>query len=272
MVLLLVGLGLVLILLFYVVLRPSVHARKEIYKGVFLTTIEIPSNIGSGLAMVTEIHWDEPGVELYFRPCIRRTDGKGSFVLLPPDYIHFSDGLSVSMNSTRYFPGEWYKSYPLKRVDTVETLVWKGMVSHIHKHSYMFAWDEDWNFRHESTKPPSRNFLETVRYGIGVQGVNVSGGLVQYNTFANSSRDARSFLGVDPERKVMWLMVFDNISEKGMSELAQQQGVIVGGQLDLGDAATMIVGFGAQGITPYTGIRGRRPLAGMIGVKAQSLD
>jgi hypothetical protein len=237
-----------------------------------LTVKDIPGEFGEGKVMIAEIHWDEPGVELFFRPFYPRVSGKMHYSLLPADYLRWKYDLSVMVNTTRYYPGEWWKSYPLRRVNSLETLVWEGGVSHIHPLSYMFGWDADENFLYEFSKPPSSEFLETLRWGIGVQSITINDGQIRLGAMdRNEIRDARTFLGVDPVRKVLWLIVGEKLSELGMNTIASNQGVMVGGQLDSQDASTMILGSGAIGVDSLTGIRGRRPLGAVMGVRAERL-
>ena len=84
--------------------------------------------------------------------------------------------------------------------------------------------------------------------------------------------DARTFLGVDPVEKVLWLIVGEKISERGINAVASRQGVQIGGQLDTQDASTMIIGSKARSVRTLTGIRGRRPLAGVMGVRAEPIS
>lgn len=258
---------------FYILLRPKEMWRKEIFEGVYVSTINIPEQFGEGRAMIAEIHWGEPGVELFFRPFYPRATMRKHFTLLPADYLVWKYDLSVMMNSVRYVPGEWYKSYPFRQVDALETLVGDGNVSHIHNHSYMFGWDAEENFLYDTKKPPKLEFLEQLKWGIGVQSISVLDGELRLEAMNHSADlDARTFLGVDPIRKIMWLIVYDKIDDLGMNTLARDAGVFIGGKLDSNDAATLIIGSDAKGVAPYTGIRGRRPLGGVMGVKARPID
>ena len=264
--------GLCLLLTFYTLFRPKDLLRQEIYQGVFLTIDQVPADFGKGKVMIAEIHWDEPGVEIYFRP-FRPYDGSGTdFDLLPADYLRWKDGLDLMVNTTRYYPEEWWRSLPFKQVNTLETLVLNGTVSHIHPLSYMFGWDEDWEFKYEYSKPPSPEFLSQIEWGIGVQSISIHNGQINEAAMdTNVFYDARTFMGVDPVEKVLWLIVAENISEIGMNRIASAQGVIVGGQLDSQDASHMIIGTGAKGVRAFTGIRGRRMLAATLGIRAEKL-
>jgi hypothetical protein len=265
-------LGLCLLLVFFVILSPKNLPRQEIYRGVFLTVEEIPEEFGKGKVMIAEIHWDEPGVELYFSP-FRQNDSQGRhFTLLPADYLRWEADLDLMVNTTRYYPEEWWQSWPLRSVSSLETLVWDGTVSHIHPLSYMFGWDEDENFIYQNSKPPSAEFLVQLKWGMGVQSVSIHNGQIREGALdRNIVYDARTFLGVDPVDKVLWLIVGETISEIGMNTIATKQGVIVGGQLDTQDASNMIIGSDASGVRALTGIRGRRMLGGTMGVRAERL-
>lgn len=269
--LILLGVGAYVLL--FVILRPKDGLREEIYKGVYLSTLDIPKQYGSGKVMIAEIHWDEPGVDLFFRPFFPRAAMRKHFTLMPADYLMWKFDLSVLINSVRYVPGEWFKSYPFQRVDALETLVYDGKVSHIHNHSYMFGWDAEENFLYDTQKPPRPEFLDQLKWGIGVQSISVMGGELRMEAMNQiADLDSRTFLGVDPVNKIMWLIVYDKIDDLGMNTIARDAGVIVGGKLDSNDAATLIIGQGATGVLPYTGIRGRRPLGGIMGVKASPID
>ena len=237
-----------------------------------MSCLEIPERFGEGKVLITEIHLGEPGVEMFFRPFHPRGTGRRHYTLLPADYLLAEHELSVLVNSTRYLPGEWWKSFPFRQVDSMETLVWNGNVSHIHRNSYMFGWDDSGNFLYERTKPPSESFLAKLKWGIGVQAISIENGSINPNAInRNAPGDSRTFFGVDPMNNVIWLMVYDKITEEGMNVLAKEAGVFVGAQLDASDASTLIIGKGAKGVVRHTGIRGRRPLAAVFGVRAEPL-
>lgn len=260
-------------LLFYVVLRPSNTLRKEIFKGVYYSCLDVPKKFGDGKVMITEIHWDDPGVELFFRRFYPASSGRPHFTLLPADYLLWKYDLSVMINSTRYLPGEWWKSFPSRKVDSLETLVWDGEVSHIHEHSYLFGWDEEGNFLVETRKPPSTGFLDSLKWGIGIQSISILDGELRMSAMnKEAGPDSRTLFGVDAEKKILWFLVFDHVTELGMNTVGRDAGVMIGAQLDASDASTLIIGPGARGIPPFTGIRGRRPLAAVFGIRAEPLD
>ena len=261
------------IVMLFVVLRPKNMPRTEIFRGIYLQCIDVPGEYGKGKVLAAEIHWNEPGVELFFRPFYPKSTGRKHFSLLPADYLARKYDLSIMINSTRYLPGEWWKSFPTRKVDSMETLVYDGRVSHIHDHSYMFGWDSNFNFHYEFQKPPSPEFLKKLSWGFGVQSINILDGKVHEPSLnPRAGVDARTFVGVDPDKQILWYLVFDNISELGMAKVAQRAGIVVGGQLDASDASTMIIGGGAVGVPSYTGIRSLRPLAAIMGVRAEPLS
>lgn len=268
----LLGMGGGLLWYLYVFLQPENLVRSEIYRGVYLTVQDIPRQLGSGKVMIAEIHWDEPGVELYHRPFHSRASGRKQYRLFPADFLRWQADLDLMVNTTRYYPQVWWKSIPFKQVNSLETVVWKGEVSHIHPQSYMFGWDKNGNFLLEFSKPPTEAFLDQLDWGLGVQAISIHNGHVREAALdPNEVIDARTFIGVDPVRKVLWLIVGERISERGINTVATSQGVMIGGQLDTQDASTMIIGSGAREVRTMTGIRGRRMLAGVLGVRAERI-
>lgn len=257
---------------FFVYLKPDNLIRQEIYRGVYLTVEDIPGQYGKGKVMIAEIHWDEPGVELYFRPFRPRNSGEMHYTLMPADYLMRDADLDLMINTTRYYPEEWWKCFPGKQVNSLETLVWNGRVSHIHRHSYMFGWNEKEEFLYEATKPPSPAFLDQLKWGIGVQSITLNEGMIREAALGkNVVRDARTFLAVDPDEKILWLIVGERISELGINMIALRQGAIIGSQLDTQDASNMVIGSGARGVKSMTGIRGRRMLAATLGIRAEPI-
>ena len=103
--------------------------------------------------------------------------------------------------------------------------------------------------------------------GVGVQGLQVQNGKPAYNTLDSLPQAyPRSFIGVDPENDIVWLIAFEKITGRAMIDEVVAMGIPWGGQLDSGDSTQMILGKGLPGIRPYTGIRNLRPTAGYLAV------
>ena len=262
----------------YFLLHPSPTGRREIFKGIFLTIEELEnSGDGSGRAMIVEVHWDEPGIKLRHRPYSFKPNPDDPLApiyrLEPADLGLLRHGASVLVNTTRYFPEIFYKSYPGAKVSSLETLVIDGQMSHLHKHSYLMYWDRDGNAHQLVTKPPTPESLDEAVLAMGIQGIQVQDRKAQYHALGNRDEIIpRTFIGIDTGRKILWLMAFENASGYRMIDRAVELGMEYGGQMDSGDGTSLLIGSGARDLLPHTGIRFKRPLGPYLLIYAEPLD
>ena len=255
---------------FYIRLLPEPFERTEIYRGVFYDSgIWDDASTGSGKYMVAEIHLDEPGIKFFIRPFYPKSVRSRHYTLLPIDVLRSSLETEVILNGTLYSPHEWYQSLPGMKVDSLETLVVEGYPSHVDPKSYLLWFDEEMNSHLESNKPPSVDTLAMARWGIGMQGILVNGGNLGWGSFKKDERQIRrTFIGVDPDERMLWFMAFESVSPVGLGIFAIERGVRFGGLLDAEGAITFVLGENPKGIKSYTGMRGKRPLACVIGIRA----
>ena len=257
--------------------NPDLQPRTEIYRGVYLTVENLTkSGEGDGKIMIVEVHWDTPGVQIANRQFdypIETNDSAGShYDLQFADFALRHTGASILMNSCLYHPGAALQSIPGRPVRSVETIVVNSTVSHVHEHSYLLYWDKSMNGHILQTKPPDRVSLESAVVGLGMQGVQVSDGVANFNAMGNKENvHARTFIGIDPEKRILYMMAFENVSGNLMIERAVDQGVVFGGQLDSGDSTNLLIGENAKGVEPHTGIRNLRPLGPYITIHADPL-
>ncbi|MEX0323062.1 MAG: hypothetical protein AB3N63_12940 [Puniceicoccaceae bacterium] len=257
--------------------RPAPLSRTEIYKGVFLTVDELPkSSEGRGKMMVVEVHWDTPGVRIANRPFDYQFSPENP---ISPHYdLEFADlGLrrleaEVLVNTAIYIPGELYNAWPGRPVRTLETLVVDGRVSSVHEHSYLLYWDALNNVHLQQTKPPSEESLANAVTGIGLQGIQINAGQAGYGALDGKEHvGARTFIGVDPLKRILYLFAYEKVSGYTMIDQAVRQGVIFGGQLDTGTATHLIIGKDARGVKAHTGIRSFRPIGPYLTIQAEPL-
>ncbi|MEX0330512.1 MAG: phosphodiester glycosidase family protein [Puniceicoccaceae bacterium] len=253
-------------------LRPGTQPRTQIFQGIFLTVEETPS----GRLMIVEVHWDTPGVQFsnraYSFPVDPTNQDSPHYRTTFADWALFREGAAVLVNTTLFLPDSLKTFLPGYPVRSNETLVVDGEVSHVHDHSYLLYWDADGNVHLQRSKPPSPESLDAAVSGIGLQGIPVSQGQVRPRAISDHGEaNARTFIGVDPERKVLFLMAFEKATPIQMLEQAVAHGVKVGGQVDGGSSTNLIIGTGAKDLPPHTGIRGWRPVGPYLIVKAESL-
>ena len=277
-------------LAWYYLHRPPLMERTEIYRGVYLTVDEIPkSPYGSGRIMIVEIHWDTPGIRLQNRPFSypprpynpSSPSGPSSpFSPLSPhyrlanaDWALWREGTQVLINTTMYGPSDYWRSIPGMPVRSHETVVVDGVPSHVHEHSYLLYWDRSMRAHLSHHKPPDEKSLREAVLGIGIQGISVSEGEVRMRAMGGDDRVmARSFVGFDPTRNIVWLMAFENASGYAMVQRALEEGVMFGGMMDSGGSVQLLIGDDAKGVRSHAGIRHWRPLGGYLMVRAEPLD
>lgn len=91
--------------------------------------------------------------------------------------------------------------------------------------------------------------------GIGNQRIIVAEGKVRHNVLgANSDPDNQSFIGIDPQRKILWLIAFRNATPKPVAETAASLDFQFGGRVDGGDSTTRVIGPAAKHVFPFTGL------------------
>jgi hypothetical protein len=264
-------------ILLYWILRPGLMDRTEIFRGVFLTVDSIQKEAdGSGRVMIVEVHWDTPGIRFANRSFDFELDPSNPesphYRLAYADWALMRERASVLINTTIFLPDSRASIFPGMPVRSNETLVVQGSVSHIHEHSYLLYWDKEGDVHLEQSKPPSPESLEAAVTGIGLQGIPVFDGRARLNAIDHKDESfPRTFIGVDPRRKILFLMAFEEATAYAMIERAVEAGVVHGGMLDSGNSTNLLIGRGADGIHPHTGIRSWRPLGGYLTIHAKPL-
>ena len=143
------------------------------------------------------------------------------------------------------------------------------VVNHLWEHTY-FLWFDDALTPHlRPSKPPTRAELAQAKWGIGGQGVGLYDGIVRPGS--GRDPDARTAVGIAPERKLLFLAVGEWISPHLMLEKLADLGAREGMMLDGGNSSTMAIGEGARGTSPGTLLGGWRPVATYFGVRARPL-
>lgn len=253
-------------------LRPRVQPRTEIFKGIFLAVEET----SGGRLMIAEVHWDTPGVRIanrqYSFPIETDNPASPHYRTALADWALLREGAAVLMNTTLFLPDTRKTFIPGYPVRSNETLVVDGAVSHVHDHSYLLYWDAAGDVHLQASKPPSAESLSAAVTGIGLQGIPVSRGEARHHAVGNRDEaHARVFIGVDPERKILYLLAFEEATADEMIERAVAAGVQFGGQVDGGSSTNLLIGRNAEGVPPHSGIRGWRPIGPYLVVHADPL-
>lgn len=245
----------------------------EIFAGVRYGCRVLPATADGG----GPVHWvrvdlTAPGVEPYVTPSDPALDGSGyRHRLRPVATVVRAEKLAVAVNGTLFakepfvVPGYW----PGLRANGVETTVSDGRVSHVWEHTYLLWFGADRVPALERRKPPPAPALARAKWGIGGQGVGLADGRVANGL--GRVPDARTAIGIDPDRRLLFLAAFASASpHRAMEELA-----LLGARdamlLDGGGSTAMVIGEGATGVRPGPVLGGRRPVATHFGVRADPL-
>lgn len=148
-----------------------------------------------------------------------------------------------------------------------ETVVADHVVSHISQHTYLLWFDDRLAPHLSRSRPPTAAELARAKWGIGGQAVWLWGDKV----WPGSDRrpDSRTAVAIDPERKLLFLAVGQNISPRLMLQELADLGAKDGMLLDGGDSSSMAIGKGARGVSAGVLQGGWRPVATQFGVRAR---
>lgn len=249
--------------------RAKLMPRTEVTPGIFLTVEDLSDVPDSeGRVICVEVHWDTPGVSFELRPLEQAPDGAwNQQTLIPHEWPMIEHGYVAMLNTARMHPSAWHYNYPFKRVTHVEPIIERGRLSHFWEHAYMLWWDKDLNAHFHRQKPITSTVIENAYWGIGIQAGHVTDGKSVYTAMDPNLEQplSISFIGIDPKRKILWLIAFEHTTEKFMADYAVSKGVIHGGRVDSRNGTHLLLG--RETGQYLRGIRNLRFLPGYIGVR-----
>lgn len=251
--------------------RPEGRGAVEIFHGVTYEVQALPETEGSsGLARIVCVDLSAAGVEPFVTPVDSNAVQSGyQYRLAYPWWIARREGLAVTINGA-YFErnGRWY--WQGQRVNSRHTAIAEGVVSHVSRHSRLLWIDEGGRPRINPDLQPPAEVLQRARWGIGSGDIMLRDG--KPCPTIHEAADRRTIMGVDTERRLLWLAVFEHASFKAAAEVLAAAGARDGLMLDGGGSTAMYIGRHAA-----DGVRGRvlggwRPVATHVGVFAEPLE
>jgi Phosphodiester glycosidase len=230
------------------------------------------SEEGHGILHWVRVELSAPGIELYVTPLDPPALASGfQYRLSWIDDVLRNEGLAVVINGA-LFASEprWRPGLPGDLAKGVETVVADHVTSHIWEHTYLLWFDDALNAHLRPSKPPRPEDLRKAKWGIGGQGVGLRGGRV----WSGSDRkpDKRTAVGIDAERKLLFLIVAEWSSPRLLLEQLSKLGARDAMLLDGGGSSAMAIGEGGRNLARGTLIGGWRPVATFFGVKAHRLS
>lgn len=227
---------------------------------------------GHGILHWVRIDLSAPGIELYVTPLDPSALASGfQYRLRWIDEVLRNEALAVVINGA-LFTSEprWRPGLPGDLARGVETVVSDHATSHIWEHTYLLWFDDDLNAHLRPSKPPRPEDLRKAKWGIGGQGVWLQGGRV----WSGSDRkpDRRTAVGIDAERKLLFLTVAEWASPRLVLEQLAKLGARDGMLLDGGSSSALAIGKGARHLAKGALLGGWRPVATFFGVRARRID
>jgi hypothetical protein len=187
------------------------------------------------------------------------------------DDVIKDERLAVAINGTLFTSKYgWRPRLPGDFANGVETVVSDHVASHFWEHTYLLWFDDDLNPYLRPSKPPNPAELRQARWAIGGQGVGLHHGKVWSGV--DRQPDSRTAIGIDADRKLLFLAVTEWASPHLVLEQLAKLGARDGMLLDGGGSSAMGIGEGARGLSRGALFGGSRPVATFFGVRARRLS
>jgi Phosphodiester glycosidase len=246
---------------------------REIFSGITYGCERLErSEQGQGVFHWVRIELGAPGIELYVTPLDPSAVARGwQYRLRRIDDVVRDARLAVAINgalfTTKY---SWWPRLSGELANGVETVVSDHVASHFWEHTYLLWFDDDLNPHLRPSKPPQSAELRQAKWGIGAQAVWLHDGSV----WSGSERkpDTRTAIGIDAERKLLFLAVAEWASPRLVLERLATLGARDAMLLDGGGSSALGIGEGARGVASGPLFGGSRPVATFFGVRARRLS
>ncbi len=247
------------------------HAPVTVYRGVTYGCDRLPDTPESGGL----VHWARadlavPGVGLYVTPTDPDARANGwEYKLRRVSTAVADDGLAAAVNGTLFASDSSVVRLAGDLARSAETAVAGGVANHVDPNTYLLWWDRDGTAHLDLTKPPSPDVLARSAWAIGGQMAGLTGGRV--NPSAGHATDARTGVGADPARRLVWVACFDRASEHAALQRLADLGATEGLLVDGGTSTAMALGRDARGVRPGTVTGNWRPVAVQFGFRADPI-
>jgi hypothetical protein len=84
--------------------------------------------------------------------------------------------------------------------------------------------------------------------------------------------DHRTMIAADPERRLVWIAVFDRASGRFVAQTLADEGAKIGVMVDGGTSTAMVLGAQARGVRPGAVMGNWRPVANVFGFRANNIE
>jgi hypothetical protein len=223
---------------------------------------------GGGLVHWVRVDLTAPGVELYVTPLESVAAARGwQYRLRPMEDVVKREHLSVAVNGT-YFTtasGSWLR-FPGDLARSMQTLISDHVVAYGPWGASLLWFDADLAPHVLRSSSAVELDLTQAKWAVGAHMLQLHNGQVLGG--GDSTADARTAIGIDQSRKLLFLAVAERISQPRMLHILANLGARDGFLLDGGGSSAMGIGRGSTGIPATVLLGGGRPVATYIGVRA----
>ena len=246
---------------------------REVFSGVTYGCERLDrTEQGHGILRWVRVELRAPGIELYVTPLNPSAVAQGwQYRLRWIENVVRDERLAVAVNGT-LFTSEysWRSRLPGDLANGVETVVSDHVASHFWEHTYLLWFDDDLNPHLRPSKPPEPAELRQAKWGIGGQAVWLHDGKLW--SASDRQPDSRTAIGIDAERKLLFLAVAEWASPHLVLEWLGKLGARDAMLLDGGGSSGIAIGEGARDVATGPLFGGSRPVATFFGVRARRLS
>lgn len=230
------------------------------------------SEQGHGTLNWVRVELGAPGIELYVTPLDPSAVERGfQYRLRWIDDVVRNERLAVVINGALFTSTPaWRPRLPGDLAKGVETVVSDHVTSHLWEHTYLLWFDDSLNPHLRPSKPPKPEELRAAKWGIGGQSVGLQNGKVWSGI--GQTPDSRTAIGIDAERKLLFLAVAEWASPRVVLEQLAKLGARDAMLLDGGRSSAIAIGEGGRDLARGALFGGWRPVATFFGIRARPLD
>jgi len=243
----------------------------EIFEGVTYGCERLEGDEGSGLMHWVRVDLTAPGIELYVTPLDPQAVERGwQYRLQHTATVLDREHLAVATNGMYFISDSWLIRRAGDLANSVDATIANYVVSHVPEFTYMFCFDDRLVPRLELSWPPKDPLARRYRWGLGDQGgPRLWRGKVAEGI--SPTIDSRTAFGIDREKRLLFLAVFENASQRLALEKLAHLGAVDGMTLDGGSSSSMAIGGKARGVRPGVLMGDWRPVATHFGIRAREL-
>ena len=245
------------------------HQAVEIFAGVTYGCERLAvTQEGGGLVHWVRVDLTAPGVELYVTPLDPAAVARGwQYRLREIEDVVARERLAVAVNAT-YFAtasNSWLQfSGDLAR--TMQTLISDHVIAYGPWGASLLWFDAELAPHVLRSRSAVEPVLARAKWAVGAHELQLQNGQVVWG--GDSTADARTAIGIDEARRLLFLAVGERISPGRVLHMLADLGARDGILLDGGGSSAMEIGQGSTGVPAGVLLGGGRPVATYIGVRA----